>query len=72
MDNTLTFPSTAEIAVAEIPAVLPAPAPAQVKPSAAAQVWRTLILKWDLFAVIAFMVACGTYGIYAITQMTGF
>jgi hypothetical protein len=43
-----------------------------IKPITADQVGRTLVCKWDMLAVIGLMVSCGTYGVYAIAQMTGF
>lgn len=33
---------------------------------------RTLTQKWDMFAVIGLMVSSAVYGVYALTQMTGF
>lgn len=42
-----------------------------IKPVTAAQVGRTLVRKWDMLTVIGLMVSCGTYGVYAIAQMTG-
>ena len=33
---------------------------------------RTLFLKWDMIAVVALMLACSVYGIYALFFLTGF
>ena len=33
---------------------------------------RTLARKWDMLAVIALMVSSAAYGVFAITQITGF
>ncbi|MGI4788085.1 MAG: hypothetical protein ACRYFS_04465 [Janthinobacterium lividum] len=38
----------------------------------AAQVIRTVARKWDMFAVIGLMASSAVYGVYALTQMTGF
>ena len=33
---------------------------------------RTLACKWDLLAVLGLMASSAVYGVYALTQMTGF
>ncbi len=33
---------------------------------------RTLACKWDMLAVIGLMASSAVYGVYALTQMTGF
>lgn len=46
--------------------------PPQATPSQIAQFRRILVHRWDMIAVIVLMIACGVYGVYAITQLTGF
>ncbi len=36
------------------------------------QMRRTLAHKWDMLAEIGLMMSSAAYGVYAITQMTGF
>ncbi|MGI4788602.1 MAG: hypothetical protein ACRYFS_07105 [Janthinobacterium lividum] len=47
-----------------------------VKPAAksltVSQLKRTLVRKWDMLAVIGLMVSSAAYGVFALTQMTGF
>ena len=52
-----------------------APAVQAVKPRTAALgkvLLRTLLLKWDMIAVVALMLACTVYGVYAVCFLTGF
>ena len=37
-----------------------------------AQFSRTVARKWDMLAVAGLMVSSAAYGVYALTQMTGF
>ena len=46
--------------------------PAVVKTTAAAFLRRTLIRKWDMIAVVGLMTSSAVYGVYALSQMTGF
>lgn len=51
-----------------------APAVQAVKPRTAAPtrtLLRTLLLKWDMIAVVALMLACTVYGVYAACFLTG-
>ena len=53
----------------------PAARPNTVTPAAkprTSQKMQTLVQKGDMIAVVALMVSSAAYGIYAITQMTGF
>jgi hypothetical protein len=36
------------------------------------QIVRFLACKWDMLAVIGLMLSSAVYGVYALTQMTGF
>ena len=40
--------------------------------SAAARLPRILVCKWDMLAVFGLMASSAVYGVYALTQMTGF
>ena len=51
------------------------PAVQIVKPRTAAPgkaLIRTLLLKWDMIAVVTFMLASAVYGMYALCFLTGF
>ena len=37
-----------------------------------AQFGRTLACWWDKVTVVGLLASCGAYGLYSITQMTGF
>ena len=55
----------------------PVAAPAVQTVSRTAAPWgktlaRTLLLKWDMIAIVALMLACSVYGIYALFFLTGF
>ncbi len=46
-----------------------------VKPRTAATtqtLLRTLLLKWDMIAVVTLILACAVYGVYAVCFLTGF
>ena len=52
-----------------------APALQTVKPRTSAPgktLLRTLLLKWDMIAIVLFMLACTAYGVYAVCFLTGF
>ncbi len=52
-----------------------APAVQAVKPRTATlgkAVLRTLLLKWDMYAIVALMLASAVYGVYALCFLTGF
>ncbi len=60
MNTTLTLTSTTR--TAGIPA----------RNRAAARLPRFLVCKWDMLAVLGLMASSAVYGVYALTQMTGF
>jgi hypothetical protein len=43
-----------------------------VKPTAVKPESRFLTCKWDMLAVLGLMASSAVYGVYALTQMTGF
>ncbi len=40
--------------------------------TAPAALGRTLTCQWDLLAILGLLLMSGVYGVYAVTQMTGF
>ena len=53
----------------------PAARPNTIMPAAKPRTFpkmQTLVQKGDMIAVVALMVSSAAYGVYAITQMTGF
>ena len=45
---------------------------ATTRTSSAAEIVRCIACKWDLLAVLGLLASSTAYGVYAVSQMTGF